>query len=233
MDTYKVLCIDDDLPILMALRHFDWERCHCIWCGEAHNGKEALDLLPELKPDIVLVDIAMPIIDGLEFIRQAKGEYSSLHFIIISAHCDFNYARQAIRFGVTDYLAKGEYTDEELQNTLLKITRRDEIEHPYRFEVQTVIKAIEQQLQENITLEIIADQMKLTPNYLGTLFFKQTKKHFRDYLLEVRMERARELLLNSPLKIYEIAEQVGIQNQQYFCSVFTKYYGKSPSQFRR
>ena len=91
------------------------------------------------------------------------------------------------------------------------------------------------QLKRNqyISLESIALQVGLSPNYLGNLFFQQTGERFRDALIRLRMERAKELLLHSPLKIYEIAEQVGIHNPQYFTYLYQKTYGISPAKMRR
>lgn len=231
MDNARVLCIDDDLPILMALRHFPWPDYFCQWVGEARNGRDALDAVEQLKPDIALVDVAMPIMDGLDFIQQAKVQYPELRFIIISAFCDFDYARRALRYGVTEYLTKGEYSDAELGEILMTITGHQH--GKYRYEVQKAIDAVKMRLQEDLSLEDLAGQLGISPNYLGTIFYQQTGKRFRDYLTCARMERARDLLLHTSLKIYEVAEQVGIHNPQYFTSLFQKFHNMLPGQLRR
>jgi len=228
----RVLCVDDDYPILESLRHFPWETYRCEWVGEASNGQSALKKLDILCPDVVLVDVVMPVMDGLDFIRMAKETHTSLQFIIISSYCDFHYARQAIRFGVSEYLTKGEYSDEELGEVLQRILRTDNEALAYRYEIRKVIHILEKRLGEELTLENIAEEIGISPNYLGMLFYQQTGTHFREYLMRIRMKRAKKLLLHSPLKMYEIAKQVGIQNPQYFTSLFKRVYGMTPGKMR-
>lgn len=231
----KVMCLDDDQPILNRYRAFPWDRYGCELVGTAADGQEGLDLLNEVQPDILLVDIIMPRVDGLEFIRQARERLPNAIFIIMSAHCDFEYSRQAIRYGVKDYLTKGEYTESELGELL--ITLSNEYLHrerpQYRFEVSEALRLIRENMRKEITLESVAQEVGMSPNYLGTLFYQQTGERFRDALTRQRMERACELVMHSPLKIYEIAQQVGIQNPQYFTYLYQKTYGVTPAQMRK
>ena len=228
----KVMCIDDDRPILNAFKLFKWEDYFCHWVGEASNGQEALKKLPSLKPDLLLVDIVMPIMDGLAFIKEGQKILPHASFVIISAHCDFEYARQALRYNVTDYLTKGEYSDEDLGRLLLRFSPK-EAATKYRYEIQQTLRIMEEKLPCDLTLEAVAVQVALSPNYLGNLFYQQTGMRFRDKLNQMRMERAKELILHTPLKIYEIAHQVGIESPQYFTSVFQKTFGLTPGQMRR
>ena len=233
MSLARVFCIDDDHPILQSLRSFPWERYRSVWVGEATNGRKALEEIKNQKIDIVLTDIVMPGIDGLEFIGRAKEFLPDASFLILSSYCDFDYARKAMRYGVTDYLIKGEYTDDELGEILLRLNPEQEEDHDFRYEIQESIKILRENYQTNLSLENVAEKVGLSPNYFGNLFYQQTGMRFRDYLTQIRMERARELLLYSPLKVYEISEQVGIKNPQYFCILFQKYYGMSPGQLRK
>lgn len=233
MPYIKVMCIDDDLPILTSLRIFPWEQYGCKWVGEASDGRAALEQLSTLRPELMLVDICMPVLDGLDFISLARHMLPQAHFIILSAHCDFQYARKAMRYGVTEYMTKGEYTDDELGQVLLRFSKPKESQAAYRFEVEQTLQLMEVKLGEDITLDKVAQQVGISPNYLGNLFFQQTGIRFRDHLTKLRMKRARELLLHSPLKIYEVAQQVGINNPQYFTAVFQKTYGVTPGQLRK
>lgn len=230
----KVMCLDDDQPILNAYRAFPWDQYGCELAGMAADGQEGLELLDEIKPDILLVDIIMPRVDGLEFIRQARERLPQAVFIILSAHCDFEYSRRAMRYGVKDYLTKGEYTEAELGELLTNFSNECLQQRPsYRFEVSEALRLIRKNLRQEITLESVAQEVGMSPNYLGTLFYQQTGERFRDALIRLRMERARELVLHSPLKIYEIAQQIGIQNPQYLTYLFQKTYGVTPAQMRR
>ena len=235
MGLSRVLCIDDDLPILMALRHFDWAAYGCEWAGEAKNGRDALQAVDSLRPDIALVDVVMPVMDGLDFICLAKERAPGLAFIIVTAYCDFDYARKALRYGVTEYLTKGEYTDEELGAVLRRLSGPAVANQQaaYRYEVQRALQAVRERLGEDITLELLAQEIGLSTNYLGSLFTQQTGMRFRDYLCAARMERARELLQHTSLKVYEVAQQVGIRNAQYFSSLYQKHFGLLPGQTRR
>ncbi|BBI31568.1 response regulator [Cohnella abietis] len=117
----KVLIVDDE-PIMRKgiFSKIDWEglRLECV--GEAKDGTDALERIRETRPNIVLTDIRMPEMDGLDFISRAKNFDPELRFVVISGYDDFQYAREAIRFGVSDYLLKP-VTRDELRNSLLKI----------------------------------------------------------------------------------------------------------------
>lgn len=230
----RVICLDDDQPILNAYRVFPWDKYGCELVGTASDGQDGLLLLNEIKPDILLVDIVMPRMDGLDFIRQARERLPLAVFIILSAHCDFEYSRRAMRYGVKDYLTKGEYTEAELGELLISLSNECIQQKPrYRFEVGEALRLIRNNLRQELTLESVAQDVGLSPNYLGILFYQQTGERFRDVLIRLRMERARELVLHSPLKVYEIAQQVGIQNPQYLTYLFQKTYGTTPAQLRR
>ena len=233
MALLKVMCVDDDRPILDNLHHFAWEENGCQWIGEADNGQKALEMLPLLLPDLIILDIQMPVMDGLTFIPLAQGLLPEVQFLILTAYCDFNYARRAMRFGITEYLTKGEYSDHDLATVLQKYTKAEAEAPPFRFEIKKCIQLMELNMGNDISLLSVARQLGISPNYLGSLFFQQTGMRFRDYLLKIRMERARDLLLYSPLRIYEISEQVGIKNPQYFSTLFQKIYGLTPGQMRK
>ena len=228
----RVLCVDDDKPILEGLHSFSWSTYHCEWIGEADNGEKALIALEALQPDLIILDIQMPCMDGLSFIPKAQQLLPSVTFIVLSAYRNFDYARIAMRYGVSEYLTKGEFSDEDLGNAILRLFHQEK-KTSVRFEIEKCLQLMENQLSEDISLASIAEQVGISPNYLGNLFYQHTGQHFRDYLTKLRIERARELLLHTPLRIYEVAQQVGIQNPQYFSMLFQKTYGTSPSQLRK
>lgn len=119
----KVLIVDDEVFVRIGLSSMlDWEAIGYEVCGEANNGQEALELMKALKPDVVITDIRMPVMDGLELIRIVTSEWKrSPVFIIISGYHDFQYAQNALRYGVHDYILKP--IDEiELETTLKKLS---------------------------------------------------------------------------------------------------------------
>ncbi|MCK9861483.1 response regulator [Paenibacillus sp. ATY16] len=118
---YKVLIVDDEFYFRQALKiSLPWSELGFQIAGEAKNGAEALELMPEVEPDVVLVDMNMPIMDGLEFIHKAKERDQKTKFLVLSGHSEFAYARQAVQLGVSNYVLKP-INEEELQSSLLNI----------------------------------------------------------------------------------------------------------------
>ncbi|MCM3629830.1 response regulator [Paenibacillus glycanilyticus] len=131
---YKVLIVDDEYYFRQALKiSLPWSELGFQIAGEAKNGAEALELMPEVEPDVVLVDMNMPIMDGLEFIHKAKEIGGKTKFLVLSGHSEFAYARQAVQLGVFNYVLKP-INEEELQGSLLamkeliRTERRGELE---------------------------------------------------------------------------------------------------------
>ena len=121
---YKVMIVDDAKYIRKSIKNrIAWEKLSLLAEAEAGNGKEALERMKELRPDIVLVDIRMPVMDGLTFIREAKKLNPRCSYIIMSAYSDFEYAKEAIKLGVIDYILKP-IEEEELEALLKKIVHR-------------------------------------------------------------------------------------------------------------
>ena len=104
---YQVLIVDDEAPIRDGLKCImDWEALGFSICGEASNGEEALRSILSLKPDLVLMDIRMPKMQGLTVVKKARERDYKGRFIILSGYSDFSYAQEAIRHGVESYLTK-------------------------------------------------------------------------------------------------------------------------------
>ncbi|GAE30877.1 response regulator transcription factor [Halalkalibacter hemicellulosilyticus] len=104
---WQVVIIDDDQKVLRGMKKvIPWERLNCQWAGEAKNGQDGKDLIRRVKPDIVITDIYMPILNGLEMIQELKEDCLHSKVIILSGYNDFEYARQAMRLNVADYLSK-------------------------------------------------------------------------------------------------------------------------------
>lgn len=103
----KVLLVDDSQKVLDGLEHhIQWESTGCVCVATALNGMEALEATGELQPDIIITDVKMPHMDGLELCRRVHEQFPNIHLIIISAHDEFEYARLAMRYGVKYYILK-------------------------------------------------------------------------------------------------------------------------------
>lgn len=121
---YQILIVDDEKFIRKSIRNrINWEEFNIVICGEASNGQEALELIAQIHPQIVLVDIKMPLMDGLTFIKEAQMSHPDISYIIMSAFDDFEYAKNAIRLGVEDYILKP-VKSSELEAILKKIVHK-------------------------------------------------------------------------------------------------------------
>lgn len=118
---YKMIIADDEIIIRRGLRNsLDWAGLNIDIVGEAGDGEIAYDLCVSLKPDIILVDICMPFLNGLELIEKIKVELIDVYIVIISGHDDFEYAKKAVKFNVVDYILKP-VEETELKRTVKNI----------------------------------------------------------------------------------------------------------------
>ena len=124
---YRVLIADDEYYFREAMKQaFPWQKYDCEICAEASNGEEALEKIQKFHPDIILADINMPFLNGLELIKRARQIYSEAVFIIISGFEEFEYARTAVQLGVFDYVLKpvGDDFEKVLGEAVEKIRRQ-------------------------------------------------------------------------------------------------------------
>lgn len=121
----KAIIIDDDVEMLQGLSHFiDWSEYGYTICGLSKNGAEGLNLAREVRPDVVITDITMPSMNGLELIHAAKEINPAIKSIIISCHEDFHYAKEAIRLGADEYMLKHTLTKDDLIAVLSRVREK-------------------------------------------------------------------------------------------------------------
>ncbi len=120
----KVLIVDDEMPVRQELAAYPWEKFGCRLVGEAKNGKEALQFCLDLEPDIVISDIAMPVMSGLELTRELQKLYSNIQVIILTGYEDFEYMKAALRMNVIDYIVKFEMNEEMVASIIEKARRK-------------------------------------------------------------------------------------------------------------
>ena len=117
----KVFLVEDEYIVREGIKNnIDWEKNGYDFCGEASDGELAFPMISEKRPDIVITDIRMPGYNGVDVIRIGKEYNSDIQFIIISGYSQFDYAQNAIHYGVSDYLLKP-VKAEELTKALLRI----------------------------------------------------------------------------------------------------------------
>lgn len=103
----KVFLVEDEIIMREGIRNnIDWEKEGFEFVGEASDGELAYPLIQDSKPDILITDIRMPFMDGLELSRRVKQEMPDIKIIVLSGYDEFEYAREGIRIGITEYLLK-------------------------------------------------------------------------------------------------------------------------------
>lgn len=111
----KILIVDDEYLLRQGIKHLvDWNKEGFEIVGEASNGKEALDLIKILKPHIIISDVVMPIMDGVDLSKIVKTMYPEIQIVILSSYSDFNYVKDTFKLGVNDYILKPKLNPEEL-----------------------------------------------------------------------------------------------------------------------
>ena len=124
----KVFLVEDERIMREGLRDsIPWEKYGYVFVGEASDGEMALPLIRKTRPDVLITDIKMPFMDGLALSQIVTSEFPGTKIIIISGYDDFEYARQAMRIGVSDYLLKP-FSDGELEGSIQRLLHL----HPYQ-----------------------------------------------------------------------------------------------------
>ncbi len=237
---YRVMIIDDEMSARRLLQaSIDWQSLDMELVGEAASGIEAINIIDELRPDIVFVDINMPFMNGIEFTQVATERYKDLVIIILTGFDDFEYARQCVRLPVVEYMLKP-FVRQEVTEVLINIKEKLDKHKIHTQEVGRDITPsdIEQIMQyirdnftdSNINLTSVAQHFGFNPSYFSRKFKQETGKSFVEFLIKCRMERAIELAGTSR-KMFCTANDVGIPDPNYFGRCFKKYAGISYSEY--
>lgn len=337
----NLLIVDDEPKIRRGLRSIiDWGKYDISVSALAANGVEALNIIEKSENNIriVLTDVEMPEMDGIELSRELRERYPGIRVLILSGYDNFDYARGALKYGVKNYLLKP-VDEEELLETVLKIKKdieEQDLTYPGTFEKEliqfitdcreddlkvsveslfsyfsnercnmeqmkeilnllflkieenvlpdgvsywdisknddykkmilnsetaddlkscflqcllfftdhnagsqsyTIMSQIKNYIRLNInsdlTLSIVAGQFLLNPSYLSQLFKKHYDGGFSAYIVDLKIEKAKRLLLDEKIKIADIGEIVGYNDVKYFSRLFKKKTGKLPSEYRK
>lgn len=247
---YKVLLVDDERTIVEGISQIvDWENQGVTLAGTAGNGLEAMHFISKHRPDIVISDIRMPGLDGIELIQKSSRLFPSMKWIFLSGFNEFDYARQVMRYGVRHYLLKpcnektitsalreivqelrqqqrqGMYV-KRLEAQLNKLQRDPERassnSRAYSPTVRKMMVAVQENLDNpHLSLQWLAsEKLYMNADYLGKLFKKEVGEKFSTYVARERVEAAIKMMAQEDdLKVFELAERVG--------------YGHNPQYFSR
>ncbi|TJY43502.1 response regulator [Cohnella pontilimi] len=239
---YRLLIAEDVFEIRNGLSsYFPWKEIGFEVAGLAENGSQALQLLEDEQIDVLLCDIRMPIMTGIEVARQLHEMGSPVKVVFLSGYKDFEYAKQAIIYGVKNYIVKPTQHDELRQvfrEIKLQLDQERKIapKEAVLAEDNKVIARIKAYIEEQFdraTLEDAAKLVHMNPFYLSKYFKQKTKMNFSDYVNQIKMQRAASLLESLDYKIYEVSELTGYSNAKNFTRSFKKFYGVSPKSYRQ
>ena len=236
----KILIVDDEAIIRKGLENMVKQWCRFRVIGVADDGETALKWLRETAslPDLMITDLYMQYMDGLELIRQVNTLYPEIRCAILSGHEDFHLAQKAIELKVCQYITKP-VEDQFLFDSLERVLEEISPGHATgnglysKDVVELTIQHIHSHYQiPTLSLQELADNASVHPNYLTQLFKRRMGVPCMQFLTQVRMEKAKELLLHSNLRISAVARHVGYENPLYFSSYFKKWVGMNPSKYR-
>lgn len=251
---YKVVIVDDENIIVEGLKKIvDWKKYDCEVIATADEAQKGGQIIREHKPDILFTDIKMPNMDGLTMIAGLVGEFPAMQIAVLTGYRDFDYAKRALNLGVARFLLKPSKM-KEIDEALLAMTTKlqsmqmpsatpedatDDVadsnegnEPANNFIIKSALKYIEEHFAEHLTLGELSEQVFVSQWYLSKLLNKYTEQSFNDLLNHTRIKRAKQLLKDPSLKIYDIATLVGFGDVTHFSRIFKKLETIAPNEYR-
>lgn len=254
----RIVIVEDEDFIRNGLRYtIDWLSMNCVIVADAKDGEEGLEKIIEYSPDVVITDIKMPKMNGMEMLSKANSRVK-FKSIILTSYMEFDYAKKAIELKAYDYLLKP--IDENKIREIMKnlheeiFTYKEESyileqtkSNKNKFDIdiylqyennenEFVIKSIRKikdNYFEKISVESISEELSISPSYLSRKFKDITGQTFLDFLNRYRVVQAVKLLHTGKYRVYEISEKVGFSDYKHFCTVFRRYTQMSPTGFTK
>lgn len=247
---YKVLIVDDEPKIRRGIKKWVNELKNYNVVGTANDYLEAIKLAEKTNPDVFIMDINMPTLDGLELSKIMKSKYPNSYIIIISGYNEFDYAYRALKLKVFDYLLKPipktdlykvlkklEYKIKEDKNLNKKVKHDNILERDDN--ISAIVFRVKRYIEDNyykkdISLNEVSRLFNINKNYLSRLMKDEIGLTFTEYLTYIRIGKAKEILTDPILNynIAEISDKVGFKSQHYFSRVFKKEVGISPLEYK-
>lgn len=248
---FRLIIVDDERIIREGIAAMiDWQSLGIEVVALCSNGVEAYDAIADNFPDIILTDIKMPDMDGIELIRRVHALDEGIQFIILSGYSEFDYAVEVMKYGVRHYLLKPCNENNiiaAMQDVCASLRETSNPETakplpsscapPQKDFIRRTLAYVDEHLSnENLSLKYIAENfLYLSADYVGKQFLKETGQKFSAYLNQTRVEKAKELIETQyGDRIYHVAEAVGLGNcPQYFSQLFKKYTGLTPTAYAK
>ena len=236
----KLLIVDDEESERNGIAGLIKKYAYPFETFQAENGMNALGMIRKTSFDVLLTDIRMPYMNGIDLIREVQKMDRSMIYIIYSAFAEFEYAQTAVSLGVLKYLLKP-ISLSDFRNLFTEVESHCLNKLPYNEEENTgqnrIIKMAKKLILTNyanpeLGLSFLSVRLKISSVYLSSLFKAETGINVSAYITDLRISRAKHILKEGNLKIGEIGKAVGFSNESYFNKQFKDREGMSPSQFK-
>ncbi|GAA0177865.1 response regulator [Clostridium sediminicola] len=238
----KLLIVDDEAITREYIRYVVSENHQDVNIKEAKNGNEAIEMVKSFSPDLVIMDIRMPELDGLKAVEKIRKFDMNVKIAILTAHDEFTYAQKAVRLNAVDYLLKplspedlndfiNTYLYEPDNNTKSVINGDTKIQEDKH--ISHAKEYINNNYDKKIYLNDVAEYVGFSPYYFSRLFKKSTGMNLSEYINRFRIEKSKEIMSDFDLSLKEVSEKVGYEDFSYFSTVFQKYEDCLPSKYRK
>ena len=238
---FKVYLVDDDPIILDDVSAKPvWQECGFEIMGKSTSSREAFKEIQAQRPDLVMCDLKMPGLDGIDLMTQLKLAGVGCEFLMLSAHASFHDSRDFFKQDGFDYLLKP--VDEmELQIALERLARLLFKKNPLSTEeltqtenseaIDSIMTYIRRNYSKKLSLNHLGQVFHFNPNYICNLFAKQYGQTFTTILTNIRMTEAARMIKGTGKPLKEVAAECGYTNYFYFCRVFKEFFGCVPSEY--
>lgn len=249
----KILIADDEYMERELLASIlDKEFGSDVQLRMAENGRQAVDTAAIWDPDVVLMDIEMPGLNGIDAARRIRNQRPGTKLIFVTAYGVFTYAQEAVKLGACDYILKPVQAQEVLRAVRQAVGQAEshrqlEALAPEVEDLDTagggdktnaLMARVQKYLQHNymlrdLSLDSVSAIVGINASYFSSLFKRSMGVNFVDYLTDLRVQAAKELLMDPLRSSAEVAGLVGYENANYFTRTFKKKTGMTPTEFRR
>lgn len=228
----KVLLVDDEKIVLEGFRRLvAWDRYGCEVIGEATDGREAVMKAKQLNPDLIVMDINLPVMNGIDCVRVIQDSGSAAQFIMVTGYDSINYCQEALRLRVHDYILKP-IDFEEFSEVLSKLGGAGAQGGSYS-SMEQILQWIDRNLGEEVSLNRLSQECHLNSSYISQLFRREMGVNFQTYLTRQRVRRAEKLLMETERSVTEISGLVGFHDYRAFIRMFRNETGETPAVFRK
>ena len=228
-----ILLVDDDKEFREEFREcFDDYKML-----EASNGKECLDIIRKPNEiDLVVLDVRMPGLNGIDVLKEIKSIDSNTGIIIMTGYGSKDLVVEALRNHSNDYIEKPMDVDKTRKIIEKVLDSKQAAENPdtgsIKSKIEKVKRFIERNASKKITLKDAASLIFTSPKYLSRVFKQHAGVEFKEFVLKLKLEKAKELLNKTDFSIDQISYKLGYQNTESFIRIFKHFTDKTPSVYR-